>query len=84
MSMVGVLDGCSGEKSGWRQVHKNEAVQKVLENVIDQGLEHYWGVGEAERITKYSKWPRGVLNAVVHSSPSRVLTRWYALRRSTY
>ena len=25
-------------------------------------------------ITRYSKWPRGVLNAVFHSSPSRIRT----------
>ena len=33
-------------------------------------------------ITKYSKWPYGVLNAVFHSSPTRMRTKWYALRRS--
>ena len=27
-------------------------------------------------ITKYSEWPRGVLNAVFHSSTSQIRTRW--------
>ena len=33
-------------------------------------------------ITKYWKWPNGVLNAVFHLSPSRMRTKWYALRKS--
>lgn len=34
-------------------------------------------------MTKYSKCPRCVLNAVFHSSPSRMRTRWYAFLRSS-
>ena len=55
-------------------INENGAVQHVPENVIDQGLED---------LTKYSKWPNGVLNAVFHSSPSWMRTKWYALRRSS-
>ena len=35
-------------------------------------------------IIKYSQCPVGVLKAVFHSSPSRILTRWYAFLRSSF
>ena len=64
------------------EVHEDGAVQHVPEHVVDQGLENRRGCPKG--ITKYSKWPNGVLNAVFHSSPSRMRTKWYALRKSSF
>lgn len=47
------------------------SIQHVPEHIIDEGLENSGGIG----ITRYSKWPRRVLNAVFHSSPWRIRTR---------
>lgn len=33
-------------------------------------------------MTRYLKWPKGVLNALFHSSPALILTNWYVFRRS--
>ncbi len=35
-------------------------------------------------VTRYSKWLRGVLQAILHSSPSLMLTGWYAYWRSSF
>lgn len=34
-------------------------------------------------MTKYSKWSSGLLNAIFHSSPSQMCTRWLALQKSS-
>jgi hypothetical protein len=64
-------------------VNKHGAVQHVPEDIVDQGLEDSGALVSPKGITRYSKWPKGVLKAVFHSSPSRMRTKWYALRRSS-
>ncbi len=81
--MLLMLSGGPGEDQNVIQLDKNKAVNHVTEDVIYQGLEHSGALVSPNGMTRYSKCPRGVLNAVFHSSPLRIQTRWYALRRSS-
>lgn len=46
--MVGVLSGVLGENQDVIQIHKDKAVQEVLEFIIDQSLEDSWSISEVE------------------------------------
>lgn len=54
-------------------------VKHVSENVTDKGLEYGWGSWAGQH--NYMLTCRQ-LNAVFHSSPSMMQTRWYEFRRS--
>ena len=56
-------------------VDEDSVVQHVPEDIIYQGLK--------DRVPgKTLHLPSGVLHTVFHSSPSRIQTKWYVLRRS--
>jgi hypothetical protein len=49
-------------------IDKNEASNHIRQNIINQALEN--------GMTKYSKSPSVVLNAIFYSSPFLMRTRW--------
>lgn len=58
------------------EVHENKVVEHVSQYIVDKGLKDGKGIGEAEQHCKVLIVPDRVLNAVFHSSPSLMQTRW--------
>lgn len=57
-------------------VYIGKSFDKVLQLIIDTGLNTAGALGRLKGITRYWKWPERVLKAIFHSSPSRILMRW--------
>lgn len=58
--MDGLFNKAVREDEDVNYVHKDEAVEKVPEEVVHKSLDYHCGIDEAEGIERYSKWPRGV------------------------
>ncbi len=61
-----------GEDQHAVQIDENKPVDPVTENVVNQGLEHSRSVGQTKG-HKYSKGPRGVLNAISFADTDKVV-----------
>lgn len=46
--MEDVLSGGARKDQDIIYIHKNKAIQKVSVDIIHQGVEHCWGIGEAK------------------------------------
>lgn len=58
--MDGLFNKGVREDEDVNYVNKDEAVEKVPEDVVHKSLDYYCGIDEAEGHGRYSKWPRGV------------------------
>lgn len=58
-----------GENQNVINVNKRKLVKKISDDVIYLGLKQSRELVSPKGITKYSKYPNGVLNAIFHSSP---------------
>ena len=67
--MLDVLLHSPGKKQDVVQVQNDEHVQHVHQDIIHHCLEDGWGIGETKR---HDKVLVVLLNAVFHSSPSRI------------
>ncbi len=56
------------------KIHKNK--RKSVKTLLTMAWRKASALVSQNGITRYSKWPKGVLNAVFHSSPSLMRTRW--------
>ena len=66
------------------QIDDNTDIEEICEDTIDELLKSCRGVSQAERHDIPFEGPISLRNAVFHSSPSAMQTRWYAWRRSTF
>lgn len=58
-----------GENQNVINVSKRKNLEKISDDVIYLGLKQSGELVSPKGITKYSKYPNGVLNAIFHSRP---------------
>lgn len=80
-NMVPVTVECGEENQNIVKIHYDKQIDKVPEDVIDKMLKRGWALHRPKGLTRHSKCPKCIRNAIFHSELRRIHSKLYLSRR---